>query len=137
MKIHSDILTPRTIFESVPSRCFLATFDHDGQWVDIAEAGSRKRSRAYVVRLSGSSRYAMASGHLMENYKSATWDEWGNFIAAMFRIDPSAIIGDYKGVDDFIAQTQAERDRCAQFRPDLHRLAPWLDDDDLIFMTAR
>ena len=61
--------------------------------------------------------------------KAATWDEWGIFIAALFKFDPEAKIGWYKSYDHFIEFTTEERDRCAQYRPDLGRTAPWLDDE--------
>lgn len=136
MKIHTNTLTARTIFAAVPLRCYLAFFtDKDGNSTDIEQSGSRSHDRGYTVRLSGSSPYNMAK----LSDKSATWDEWGNFIAELFRLDIHAKIGHYDSLDAFIEFTTAERDRISEYRPDLaptHQ-APWLDDNDLVFASAR
>lgn len=44
----------------------------------------------------------MAGDHLAS---SATWHEYGHFIAELFAIDPHAIIGDYDQADSFYYQT--------------------------------
>jgi len=116
MKIHSDTLTDQDILNAAP---------RSTHFVEFEEAGSRSRKRAWNVRLSGSSKYSMQG---VEG-KAATWDEWGIFIAALFKFDPEAKIGWYKSYDHFIEFTTEERDRCAQYRPDLGRTAPWLDDE--------
>ena len=36
---------------------------------------------------------------------AATWMDWGWFIAVLFRYDPDAVIGQYKGRGDFLRQT--------------------------------
>lgn len=137
MKIHSDTLTIRDIYDALPRGCYFADFKPEGSTslTCIEYQKSRKREHGFVVRLSGSSPYNMQ--RLLD--KAATWDEWGIFIAELFRRDINAVIGQYKSLDDFIEQTTAERDRIAQWRPDLvkwHK-APWLKDDGLIFASAR
>jgi hypothetical protein len=127
MKIHSDILTPTDILACVPMGCHLAVFEHDSRATNIGQAGSRQRKQAFVVRLSGSSRYAL-QGMVDRGEKAATWDEWGNFIDAIFTQDPNAICGQYKSRDDFMAQSADEYNRVKLYMPD--RLpthsAPWL-----------
>ena len=126
MKIHSDILTPRTISEAVPEGCYLAEVysGRAGGFFDIVPEGSRKRERAYSVRLSGSGKRPMVN--LPD--KSATWDEWGIFIAALYEIDPHAIVGVYTGRNNFIEVTMNEHERVCQYREDLlaTHSAPWL-----------
>lgn len=53
----------------------------------LSEHGSRTAVRAFEVALSGSG----ASGGQWGGggYKSATWDEWGIFFAALYRFDPA------------------------------------------------
>ena len=122
MKIHSSTITIRDIHEAVPPRCYLANFyNRDGKRCIIDTLGSRSHEHAYVVRLSGSSRYVMSG--LPD--KSATWTEWGNFIATLFRLDPEAKIGHYKTLADFMRITQ---DDAARMGED----APWLVDDYLL-----
>lgn len=124
MKIHSDTLTLSDIRNAVPNGCYLAAFDHKDDYTSIGEEGSRKRSRGYVVRLSGSSKYNMQ--RLPD--KAATWDEWGIFIAALFAADPNAICGWYSSRDDFIEKTCDEHNRIKTYRRDLlpTHSAPWL-----------
>ena len=54
--------------------------------------GSRKRDHGFTVYLEGSS--PRRSQHDRDAY-AATWDEWGIWIAALYDIDPEAIIGQY------------------------------------------
>lgn len=104
MKIHSNILTEQDIRDCVPAGCYLAGhYARDGvTWSSINREGSRSRSQGFTVRLSGSSPYTMQS--LPD--KSATWDEWGDFIARLFSKDESAIIGGYKSANDFDLKTE-------------------------------
>jgi hypothetical protein len=140
VKIHTDTLTTQDIRECVPHGCYLENFiGKNGHEVLIDQAGSRSHERAYEVRMSGSSRHTMDSRRMNYTAKSATWDEWGIFIANVFRREITAKVGWYKSLDHFIEVTKAERDRISENRPDLaptHR-APWLDDNDLIFASAR
>lgn len=125
MKIHSDTLTFQDILSAVPVGCYLADPGEKFQgYTNVGIEGSRKREHGYVVRLSGSSKYTMQ--RLPD--KSATWDEWGIFIMALFTHDSRAIIGVYDGLQDFIDKTKAEHDRIKQWRRDLlsTHSAPWL-----------
>ena len=45
------------------------------------------------------------AGAAPELSRSATWHEWGAFIAELFAIDPEAIIGQYEQADSFFWQT--------------------------------
>lgn len=125
MKIHTNILTFQDLYAAVPRGCYLAFFttsDRPNEPRLFVEAGSRSHERSYTVRLSGSSPYVM-QGRTVENAKAATWDEWGLFIAALFKRDAAATIGNYKGVEDFIAKTTADHERNPEKYP-----ASWLDD---------
>lgn len=127
MKLHTNTLTPYTIYQAIPEGCRLALFtDKNGNYTDIEQAGSRSHDRSYTMRLSGSSPYAMQ--HISDNDKAATWDEWGIFIANLFKLDPDAKIGAYKTHADFIDQTTREHERITSYRPDLAKwhTAPWL-----------
>lgn len=92
MKIHSDIFTRGTFHDALPKKCTI---------VELETAGSRQRKSAFMVRISGSSKYNMDG----LPHKAATYDEWGWFLKALFTIDPRAICGPYKGVADFHNRT--------------------------------
>ena len=96
---HDDILTAASSAEA---------------WAEITEHGSRKRSHAFEVHLTGSSKRRNATN---TDY-AATWDQWGIFIAAVFEIDPEATMTYYTDAADFHYQTGT---RFADGRPaDMH-----------------
>lgn len=53
--------------------------------------GSRSRAHAFEVNLSGSGRHGGQWGN--GQGRSATWDEWGIFLAELFRRDPELNVG--------------------------------------------
>lgn len=83
--------------------------------VSIYELGTtakaRKRKMRHDVSLHGfgarHTRYRNpgTSGGGHDNVFAATWMDWGWFIAVMFRYEPTAIIGEYDGREDFLART--------------------------------
>lgn len=98
-----------------------------------ALTGSRSRDHAFTVYLSGSS---TRNSH-GRTHKAATWDEWGVFIAALYRIDPGAMFGSarwgYMDADDFHMKT-CDRFQNGmpwdthpqhRFRYDYTRAEPW------------
>lgn len=66
---------------------------------EISAHGSRKRRTGLELSLTGTGRaggqYGNGSG------KSATWDEWGAVLGAVFAADPDAIAGPYDGGEHF------------------------------------
>lgn len=116
MKIHSDILTTQDLYRELPAGCYLT----------LRQVGSRKRDHGFDVGMSaehgadahGLKRvYARNSGHhgaASDFDRAATWIEWGDWMVALFKVDPDAIIGTYDGVADFIATTT----RYAPHRPE-------------------
>ena len=124
MRIHTDKLTTQDVCREAFKVGVAVEY--------LGSHGSRKRDHAYEVALSGSSPYAGASTAVGYPYKAATWDEWGLFIAALFKLEPTAIIGHYNGVENFEQITRGERDRYARYFPENDRgrkthTAPWLD----------
>lgn len=102
MRIHTDIIKLPVLFQALPKpELCLQAMAH----------GSRKRANAFEVRLEwlgpkvkGDGRRKTNSG----NYGAAvaaTYDEWGEWIARLYVIDPTAIIGPYNNVDDFHLKT--------------------------------
>jgi len=117
MRIHSDVLTSEDLYRELPDGCYLEASTH----------GSRKRRQAFEVKIEakpgvdahGIKRcYAQNSGTYgasQDGYtRAATWIEWGDWMVALFKIDPSAIIGYYDGASDFVRQTHY----AAPHRPD-------------------
>lgn len=141
MRLHTDVLNAGDIYEAARET---------NVGVEICEPhGSRSRTHAYEVQLSGSSPYSAQSGQ----WKAATWDEWGEFLLALFNRDPAMIAGQaskpgkstwgYDGIEEFYTKTaerHADHQRWEQ-RTGEHRkghTAPWLARmSDYFIVTTR
>jgi hypothetical protein len=98
MRIHTDLLVEADLDGAVPA----------GLTVEHERKGSRKRTRAYDVRLGsptkepGDGRRRPNSGQFGAGAGwAATYDEWGAFIATLYDYDPDALIGPYQGEQHF------------------------------------
>ena len=134
MRIHSDIIRPEDVRNALRTAQSEGRVADHVQFAGITVHGSRKRSGAIEVSIGthdGTSfisdevrEYLEGSGldHAAINRakrrwarngyvydeelpRSATWHEWGHFIAELFAIDPRAIIGSYDEADSFFWQT--------------------------------
>jgi len=91
--------------------------------------GSRSHDHKWSIYLSGSSnRYSNGRDH-----KAATWDEWGVFMAALYRVEAAARWGTksfgYADAWDFHQKTQ---DRFSHGAPqDMHTQHKWQYDYNL------
>lgn len=114
MKIHSDRITHGNIIDATP----------DGVRVTVDPVGSRKRSQGFIVyaaAVPGVDAYDVKRRYnptrkIGDAVKAATWQDWGDMIAALFAIDPDAIIGNYNGADDFVDQTIENAYRLTTFQ---------------------
>jgi hypothetical protein len=115
VRIHTDTLAYRDFFDAqdtVKRETGAPVFFH-GE-TSLPRYRSRPRRQAYVVKLAsdgtltrrrvnyGTARYA----DRFDRPFSATWDQWGWFLAHLFTVDPDAIAGPYNGADDFHTQTR-------------------------------
>lgn len=74
---------------------------------------SRKREGAFEVKLRWNGMKIKGDGRCWTNsgsagsggHYAAMYDEWGWFIAELFKADPEAIFGSYDGVDGFNSST--------------------------------
>lgn len=80
-------------------------------WIDELLVGKRGGITVYCNSHTGARACNGRSG------RAASWSAWGSFIADLFSRDPEAIIGHYKGVEDFVAQCRDERYRTSLYRP--------------------
>ena len=106
MRIHSDTLTHQDMIEAA------RTAGRYTVRVSFTEHGSRSRSRAFNVTLSGTGsrhRQWVRDGDTLPP-NAATWDEWGMFLAELFRRDPNAIAGSYESGEHFRWVTGARFD---------------------------
>lgn len=93
----------------------------DVYFVQLEPAGTRTRNKAWNIQLgSNHKRGRLAGGTEVKRRPkntgvrgsdgqfpfAATWHEWGFFIAEIFRLDPEAVFGPYKGAEDFHEQTR-------------------------------
>lgn len=105
MRIHTDKTN------EVRAAIWRATGALPGVYAEVSEHGSRSRAGALELRLTGNSGRYRNTGKWGAHWeKSATWDEWGVVLAAVFAADPHAICGTakrpvYAGVNDFHWQT--------------------------------
>ncbi len=106
MKIHSNVLTHDHFADAVRHA------SSRGQgivWTTREdERGSRSRARAFDVALVSDGtvqRHRPQSWTGDASEYAATWDQWGWFLASVFAVDPDAIAGPYKGIDDFRRKT--------------------------------
>lgn len=108
MRVHSDTLTPDDFYLAAWAVRADAPHIYINQ---IGVYGSRSRARAFDVALRGrgarhtrrpnSGSYGAAQGDF-----AATYDDWGYWLAELFRRDPNARVGSiYNGRDDFHART--------------------------------
>jgi len=82
-----------------------------------AHAGKDRYGKTRTRRNTG--RYGAEDAGQEAFYLAATWDEWGHWIAELFERDPDAIIGEYRGRDDFHAYT-SERYLIKDQLPSMH-----------------
>ena len=74
----------------------------------VSKHGSRTHRIAYEVALRGEGkRHRKAPNTRDESMpgKAATWDDWGQYLANLYRMDGTMIAGPYKGRDHFHAVT--------------------------------
>jgi hypothetical protein len=75
----------------------------------VSEHGSRSHRIAYEVALRGQGKRHKRNPNTRDDSlpgKAATYDDWGQYIANLYRMDVDAIVGPYKGRDDFHKQTK-------------------------------
>ena len=82
-------------------------------------------TRGQVVHLYGS--HPQKSQHDYTR-NAATWEEWGIFINALYRIDADAKIGHYTSLHNFIEQTRDQMERVEKYGLHFPYGAPWLTE---------
>lgn len=103
MRIHTDTLTVTDIYAAA-ARAGGGDYRTSPVLADVTEHGSRSRARAFNVTLSGTSGRRQNPGHGggSRDLQAATWDEWGMFLAELFRRDPNAVVPKvYDGAEHF------------------------------------
>lgn len=117
MRIHTDTLTYRDFFqaqETVKVQTGAPVFFHGEE--SLPRYGSRSRRQAFVVKLASDGtltrrrvNYGTARhSDRFDRPYSATWDQWGWFLAHLFTVDPNAVAGPYNGAADFHEQTYGD-----------------------------
>lgn len=89
MRLHTDTLTRADLAAAV-ERAGLRPGN-----LTVTEHGSRSHTRAWNVYLTGTSsrRTNSSSGTEAHAGHAATWDEWGMFLADLYRRDPGMVAG--------------------------------------------
>lgn len=115
MRLHSDTLDVSAIFAALPPGVGL----HAAPTVHR----SAKRHHAFGVVLTGHGVTGGAGGAL-HPAASATWDEYGAFLGALYLLDPLMIAGPYFDAEDFALVTQG-RFPDGNLPVDLHHHHRW------------
>jgi hypothetical protein len=114
MRIHSDTLSKMHLIHALQESGLQA----EGVHIDLGSThGSRSHQRAFEVTLRAAAgkdrngkvrRWPMGAPHGADtsSFKAATYDEWGYFIAEVYRKDPDAKVGPYADLADFTRQTR-------------------------------
>lgn len=99
MKLYSDHLELDDLHACLPCGCELEA---------LRIARPRVRTRGWTVRLTAVSgaRWTNTGTHGAGYDKAATWDQYGEWMAGLFDIDPHARIAFYDGRADFHRQTR-------------------------------
>jgi hypothetical protein len=132
MKIHTDTITAADLESVTPKGCH----------IQHMQKGSRSKARAYnlaMVADPGKDRHGItrrystngAYGSTDGTYRAATWVEWGDMIAELFKIDPDARIGNYYGAREFLEMTEhdaEQRDRFGGFFEATPHAERWADE---------
>jgi hypothetical protein len=125
MVIRSDIITESDIRRALTET---RSEDHEDIYLDDEGIQSFKPRR----KACGFKFYCESvSGRRARNGrpgKAASWDAYGLVFARLFKIDPSAYIAWYDGIEQFIDNTNRYQPRDAQ--------APWLADGELLDLAA-
>ncbi len=115
MRLHSNILTARDIYEATPADVIATVTTH----------GSRKRASAFEISLAGfgerHTRKKNSGQYGAGDEKAATWDDWGVVLARLFEIDPNMTATYYKDRADFYEQTRKHQQPGSR--------APWLENE--------
>ena len=94
MKIHYNTLTDQQIWKAaIKAGVIIERFD---------KSGSATHSAKVDIILSGSGKRAGFGA----THQSATWDEWGIFLNALFEADSSIMAGPYTSISMFDIVTQ-------------------------------
>lgn len=115
MRVHTKYLTADDLVRLKP----------EGTYSEVTSHGSRKRDRAFEVKMvgePGKDRHGItrrfktggAYGTTDGRHRALTWVEWGDWMVELFKIDPGAIIGKYEGWREFCEWTY----ELAYSRPD-------------------
>jgi hypothetical protein len=133
MKVYSDKLTLVDLRAALPMGVFIEDLEVISKPRTRNDATGVRYKQGWNIYLSGSS---VRMGQHDRYTPAATWDEWGIWMAELYRLDPDVKIGWYKSHEDFISQTTHMRDHYANRNTMVARehRAPWLKENENIMM---
>lgn len=108
MRLHTDLLTA----DELRAALVATGLSKKGVWLEVCEEkGSRSHRRAFEVRLGAEQRpgrHYTNSGKYGANtgFYAATYDEWGYWLAEVYRRDAYVKAGQYADRVDYHAQTK-------------------------------
>lgn len=114
MRIHSDTLSTLNLLHAAQKTNERFTDHGTFNLMWPTEHGSRKRDHAFEIALEGDGTVSKRRRNPGTSWAyrteepgyAATWDQWGWFLAELFRRDPNMTTQYYSDVNDFDAKTQ-------------------------------
>lgn len=119
MRLHTNLYS-RDVREALDRAKASGRVDRLVDFLLLEPKKSRKRENGFEVRLewlgekvkgdgrrwANSGKYGAESYSNGNGYYAATWDEWGWFIAELYRADPSLVFGHYTSREVFDSVTK-------------------------------
>lgn len=93
MRIKSNILNSGDLFLEAPAKCDVDIVNTSAGYYKVSLSCSTGRRWKNTGRWGAS------------HVKAATREQWGWYIAALYVLDPDAVIGEYRGYHDFHTKT--------------------------------
>ncbi len=113
MKVYSDTLTKTDLVDALDGAKHARLLGPAVFLTQLDKKPAKKRAHLFVVQLAavaklpGEKRRRTNTGTSgAGDAWTASWDEWGYFMAEVFARDESAVFGPYEGVDNFREMTK-------------------------------
>ncbi len=116
MRLHTNTLKENDIYVALNNAKDAGKIDRLVQFETLEDKGSRTRERAFEVQLGWYGEKVKGDGRRWKNTGNngadsdgcyaATYDEWGWFIAELYRLDSALVFGHYKDRATFNTMTK-------------------------------
>lgn len=119
MRLHSNKLTTSDIYSAMDAAKVSGNVAHHIHFSVFTDHRSRTRNKAWEIQLGtyhklpgdkrgwkNTGQYGADSVGNGQGLYAATYDEWGYFIAELYKLDPELVFGHYKSLETFQRVTE-------------------------------